>query len=204
MPVKRFTLSVYSGILSSRCPAVITDRQKISSWRHFVFPSILPVLFHCPFVNCDVQSLSARRANQHLVTFEMTIWVSVKSETSLCLTATHYLGTSTRNKAGQSEQAGLYAICKTGHIRAQRWLWDWGHCFSFIRSGNAKLNWKGGKPLRKLVGRHDKMSVSSRSKIISKLEDLSWSISHVMQAISDEYGAPVVYTHKFTILHHAK
>ncbi len=135
-------LSVNSGILNSCCPAVITDRRKNSGWRHFVFPSILPVLFHCPFVNSDVQSLSARRANQHLVTFEMTIWVSVKSATSLCLTATHYLETSTKNKASQSESAGLHAIYKTDHIRARRWLWDWGHFFSFIRSSNAKLNHK--------------------------------------------------------------
>lgn len=135
-------LSVHSGILTSCCPAVITDRRKNSGWRHFVFPCILPVLFHCPFVNSDVQSLSARRANQHLVTFKMTIWVSVKSATSLCLPATHYLQTRTKNKAGQCESAGSHAIRRTDHIRAWRWLWDWGHFFSFIRSGNADLNRK--------------------------------------------------------------
>lgn len=135
-------LSENSGILTSCCPAVITDRRKNTGWRHFVFPSILPVLFHCPFVNSDVQSLSARRANQHLVTFEMTIWYSVKSAASLCLRATHYLKTSTKNKASQSESAGLHAIYKTDHIRAWRWLWDWGYFFSFIRSSNANLNQK--------------------------------------------------------------
>lgn len=91
--------SVNWGILTSCCPAVITDRRKNSGWRHFVFPRFLPVLFRCPFVNSDVQSLSARRANQHLVTFKMTIWVSVKFATSLCLTATHYLKTNTKYKS---------------------------------------------------------------------------------------------------------
>lgn len=135
-------LSINSGFLTRCCPAVMTDGRKDSGWRHFVFSCILPVLLPCPFVNSDVQSLSARRSNQHLVTFKMTIWVSVKSATSLCLTATHSLQTGTKNKERQSESTNLHAVWKTDCITSLRWLWDWGHSFSFIPSGNLKLRYK--------------------------------------------------------------
>lgn len=114
--------------------------KKTGGWRHFVFPDFLPLLFHCTFVKDDVQSLSARRANQQLVTFEMTIEVSVKSAASLCLSATRFYKKKKERKMLKIKPANLKAEACT----QQNWLYEglMASLRTFIRSRNETMYFK--------------------------------------------------------------
>lgn len=109
---------------------------------------ILSSLASCQF--CSPAHLSRVMSNRsvpggQISTLSLSKW-QFESQSSLqpvCalqpLTASK---TSTKNKASQSKGVALHPIYKADRIRGLRWLWNWGHFFSFNRSSNAQLNWK--------------------------------------------------------------
>lgn len=131
---------------------------------------ILSSLASCQF--CSPAHLSTVMSNRsvpgsQISTLSLSKW-QFESQSSLQpVCASQPLTPSkagTKNKERQSESPNRHAIWKTDRVTGLRWLWDWGHFFSFIPSGNLKSHGKMETFFGRLLGSGTKCQFLPRGK----------------------------------------